>query len=250
MNAQRQTDGGVVVRSAQETLEGAGAVVRRLFPVAGLRNLDPFVLWDHFSVQPGSGFPDHPHRGFEGITYLLAGSMQHADNLGNRTTVTTGGAQRFTAGRGIVHSEMPGDSGETRGIQLWVRLPYRLQDTPPDYQQVDAADFPVRHFDGGWQKTLVGEGSPLRLFSPVHYSDLGLNAEVRHAQVLPAGSNGLVYLLEGVARVAGETLQAGQAALLRQCAEVTLEAVTDCRLLLCFGQPHGEPIVQHGPFVD
>lgn len=244
---------GLEVRTAKETHEGAGAVVRRLFPVAGLRHLDPLVLWDHFLIAPGSGFPDHPHRGFEGITYLLEGRMQHADNLGNCTTVASGGAQRFTAGRGIVHSEMPAGRGETRGIQLWVRLPRRLQASPPSYQQVDAEAFPLQRFAGGWVKTLVGEGSPLHLLSPVRYSDLGLEPGARHTAQPANGDNGVVYVVEGAVRVNGQALRAGQAALLaagRASEEVTIEALDESRLLCCFAPPHGEPIVQRGPFVD
>jgi len=100
--------------------EGDGVEVKRLMPVANLRNFDPFVLWDHFDIE-GGGFPNHPHRGFEAITYMFDGGMKHKDNLGNQGTVFAGGAQRFTAGKGIVHSEMP--DGKAAGIQLWINLP-------------------------------------------------------------------------------------------------------------------------------
>ena len=115
--------------------EGDGVLVKRLMPVHGLLNLDPFVLWDHFDIAAG-GFPDHPHRGFEAITYLFEGGMKHADNLGNRGTVHAGGAQRFTAGSGIVHSEFP--DGHAAGIQLWINLPRRLKGIDADYQQLQA----------------------------------------------------------------------------------------------------------------
>ena len=106
---------------AKGTQEGADAFVHRLFPVPrSTLNWDPFVLWDHFTLQGGTGFPPHPHRGFEGITYVLEGAMQHADSLGNRSSVQAGGIQRFTAGRGIEHSETPAPEGATNGIQLWV----------------------------------------------------------------------------------------------------------------------------------
>jgi len=237
-----------VVQDAVETLEGAGVVVRRLFPVAHCRHHDPFVLWDHFSIEAGPGFPEHPHRGFEAITYLFDGGMEHADNLGNRSVVRAGGAQRFTAGRGIRHSEMP--VGGARGIQLWINLPQRLKSLPPDYQQVDADALPERTLPDGRLRTIVGEGSPLRLHTPVEYLDLALDAGGRHRHSPPPGFRGLLYLVEGEAEVDGHPLTAGQALFLPLAHPVELRAHGSCRLMLAFGRPHGEPIHQHGPHVD
>ncbi len=242
--------GKAFIRTAVETLEGAGVTVRRLFPAPGLRHLDPFVLWDHFSVGPGTGFPDHPHRGFEAITYMLEGSMRHSDNLGNQSTVTAGGAQRFTAGRGIVHSELPGGTGNNTGIQLWINLPRRLKGVAPSYQQVDAEAFPVEHFAGGWKKTLVGEGSPLQLLSDVRYGELALQAGGHVEEPLPAGFTALAYLLQGQARIAGEDVEAGSACFVAGVPRIVMDSASGCRLMLCLGSPHGEPIHQHGPYVD
>ena len=125
--------------------EGDGVMVKRLMPRQGLMNFDPFVLMDHFDIE-GGGFPDHPHRGFEAITYMLDGGMQHVDNLGNKSVVYAGGLQRFTAGKGLVHSEMP--QGRAQGIQLWINLPKRLKQMQPSYQQVDAEDIPSDSNDG------------------------------------------------------------------------------------------------------
>ncbi|MFQ5586240.1 MAG: pirin family protein, partial [Thermodesulfobacteriota bacterium] len=147
----------VQVRHAVEMKEGNGADVKRLMPVPGFMNYDPFVLWDHFDVRPDAGFPDHPHRGFEAITYVFEGSMNHKDNLGNESTVTRGGAQRFTAGKGIVHSEMPSPEGHTRGIQLWINLPARLKTIQPAYQQVDAHDMQEQVIDKGTLRVITGE---------------------------------------------------------------------------------------------
>lgn len=236
--------------AALETLEGAGVTVKRLFPVPGLRNLDPFVLWDHFSVAPGMGFPDHPHRGFEAITYMLEGSMRHTDNLGNQSTVTAGGAQRFTAGRGIVHSEMPGGGGDNTGIQLWINLPRRLKDVAPAYQQVDAGELPVERFETGWKKIIVGEGSPLQLLSEVRYSELALQAGGHVEEPMPEGFTALAYVLQGQVRVAGQVIDAGSACFVTDTARIVLDSEAGCRLMLCLGRPHGEPIYQHGPYVD
>ncbi len=243
-------NGKAISHAAVETLEGAGVTVKRLFPVPRLRNLDPFVLWDHFSVAPGTGFPDHPHRGFEAITYMLEGSMRHTDNLGNQSTVTAGGAQRFTAGRGMVHSEMPGGSGDNTGIQLWINLPRRLKDVAPAYQQVDAGDFPVERFEMGWRKTIVGEGSPLQLLSEVSYSELALQAGGHFEEILPEGFIGLAYLLQGQARVSGQDINTGSACFVTDASRIVVDSDPGCHLMLCLGRPHGEPIYQHGPYVD
>lgn len=235
------------VRPAVMVPEGAGVEVRRLMPVAGLHNFDPFVLWDHFDISSG-GFPDHPHRGFEAITYMFAGGMQHADNLGNRGTVHGGGAQRFTAGSGIVHSEMP--DGHAAGIQLWINLSRRLKGVDPEYQQVEGDEFPVSEFDGGSFKTIVGEGGPIRLKTEVEYLDVSLAAGARLERPLPEGFRGLVYLVEGAIRLNGEEATAGSALFVEDEWELTINAIEDSRFMWCFGKPHGEPIYQHGPFVD
>lgn len=238
------------IRQAMETMEGDGAEVKRLMPIPRFMNYDPIVLWDHFSVAPGAGFPDHPHRGFEAITYVFQGSMEHADNMGNRTTVFPGGAQRFTAGRGLVHSEMPGEGERTIGIQLWINLPQRLKTVAPAYQQADAADIPEQIFPGGKKRIIVGEGSPVRLLTPVKYLDIQLEAKAGLAEPVAAGHRGLVYIVEGELQLNGQKLQTGQACFMEGVESLEMKAVNDTRLMLCFGQPHGEPIRQYGPFVD
>jgi len=242
----------VTVQRALVVPEGAGVEVRRLMPVAGRHNFDPFVLWDHFDISSG-GFPDHPHRGFEAITYMFAGGMQHADNLGNRGTVHAGGAQRFTAGRGIVHSEMPAETGQGRhaaGIQLWINLPHSLKGVDPEYQQVEGDAFPVIGFDGGSFKTIVGEGGPVRLKTEVEYLDVSLEPGARMERPVPEGFRGLVYLVEGSIRLNGEEATAGSALFVEDEWGLTVNALEKSRFMWCFGKPHGEPIYQHGPFVD
>ncbi len=150
----------VTIHSAINVPEGDGVTVKRLMPVHGLRNFDPFVLWDHFDIS-GGGFPDHPHRGFEAITYLFDGGMNHTDNLGNKGVVHAGGAQRFTAGRGMVHSEFP--DGRAHGIQLWINLPKRLKSIAPAYQQVQADMIPEIQQDGVTIRTIAGKSSRLSL---------------------------------------------------------------------------------------
>ncbi|MFQ5582753.1 MAG: pirin family protein [Mariprofundaceae bacterium] len=235
------------IQKAMEVPEGDGVTVKRLMPVHGLRNFDPFVLWDHFDIKQG-GFPDHPHRGFEAITYLFDGGMRHTDNLGNNGTIHAGGAQRFTAGSGIVHSEIP--DGHAAGIQLWINLPKSLKSTPPDYQQVEAGDIPEHSDNDVITRSIVGESGPIKLHTPVEYHDIAMPAGTTLAKDIPADYHGLVYLVEGEAEVDGMPLNAGEAAYAEDEDSLTIVTDSGCRAMWCFGKPHGEPIVQHGPFVD
>jgi len=227
--------------------EGDGVVVKRLMPVHGLMNFDPFVLMDHFDIDAG-GFPDHPHRGFEGMTYMLDGGMQHADNLGNRSIVTGGGVQRFTAGKGIIHSEMP--QGRAQGIQLWINLPQHLKKLDASYQQVNADEMPVVTKGGVTVRTMVGEGSPTKVQTPVLYLDVSLEASSEYQREIPDDFRGYVYVLEGDVVLNHESLKTSEAAFFDKAETLNIQANADSRILVCFGQPHGEPIYQHGPFVD
>ncbi len=212
----------IYVSKAQLVPEGDGVTVKRLMPVANLRNFDPFVLWDHFDIEGGS-FPPHPHRGFEAVTWLFTGDMRHADNLGNDDTVRAGGAQRFTAGRGIVHSEMP--EGRAAGIQLWINLPRRLKGIAPDYQQAGAVpenrdgDARVRH--------IVGRKGAIRLHTDVEYLDVTLPQGASWKHDIPDGWRGIVYAVEGGLAIGGQAVAAGQAALIEQETSVTIRTVTD-----------------------
>lgn len=237
-------------KDAVTTMEGAGAEVHRLFPVPGFMNYDPFVLWDHFEVAGDAGFPDHPHRGFEAITYMLEGGMEHADNLGNRSTVLSGGAQRFTAGRGIVHSEMPVPGQISRGIQLWINLPRRLKHVSPDYQQANADQLPVSLIPGGQVRTIVGVGSPIQLLTRTRYQDVTLAGDYGFDVAIPDGYRGLVYVLNGSLSIEEEQVDKGQAFFLEHSGDVHIIALTHARFMLALGHPHEEPIRQHGPYVD
>ncbi len=235
---------------AMEMKEGDGVNVRRLMPIPAFRNYDPFVLWDDFTITPGHGFPDHPHRGFEAITYLYSGSIKHTDNLGNSSTVTGGGAQRFTAGKGIVHSEMPNDDEATRGIQFWINLPRRLKQVEPGYQQVDDGDFPVIEVDGGRIKILVGDESPLKIMTPVRYLDIELNDSATHVESIPSDMRGFVYVADGEVMINHQPYRSGESAFFDDESEVEISSDQQGRVMLAYGKPHGEPIVQYGPYVD
>lgn len=239
--------GDIRIQQALTVPEGDGVTVKRLMPVHGMLNHDPFVLWDHFDIA-GGGFPDHPHRGFEAITYLFDGGMNHADNLGNRGTVHAGGAQRFTAGRGLVHSEFP--DGHAAGIQLWINLPARLKKLDPDYQQLQAGEIPEHAEHGAHIRTIVGEHSPLTLHTPVEYLDIRLDAGAKLTRPVPQGYRGFIFIVSGTAVIEDKPVSAGQALLAEGMPELALSAPDGARLMWCFGRPHGEPIRQHGPYVD
>lgn len=244
-----KTDG--MIRQAHETMEGDGVTVRRLFPIAGMRNHDPFVLWDHFSISAGHGFPSHPHRGFEAITYLFSGHMQHVDNLGNHSTISAGGVQRFTAGRGIVHSEMPAGNDVTEGIQLWINLPQRLKQIEPAYQAAAAEQIKTEQWDGGWRRVIVGTDSPVKLQTAVDYFELGLEAKSNYQWSPAAAHSGLVYMVSGEAVINNQhRIKAADALLMDSASTLNITAVSAAKLMVCFGAAHHEPIYQHGPYVD
>jgi len=238
------------VRTASAGAEGDGAEVQRLFPLHGFMNFDPFVLWDHFNVSPGCGFPDHPHRGFEGITYIFEGSMHHKDNLGNDSTVLPGGLQRFTAGSGIVHSEMPSSGASTKGIQLWVNLPQSLKKSTPDYQQVNSGSVAEHTVEGGTVRELISDSSLLKLKTSVCYFDIQLNAGTIFNEAVSNGFRGIAYIVNGKAKIRGQSLMEGQALFFEGLDQLEINAESDVRIMLCYGAPHGETIYQHGPYVD
>jgi len=237
----------IQLHTALQVPEGDNITVKRLMPVGGLRNFDPFVLWDHFDIASG-GFPPHPHRGFEAITWMFSGGMQHKDNLGNEGTVHAGGAQRFTAGRGITHSEMP--DGHAAGIQLWINLPQRLKRIDADYQQVEADAVPHEEADGVSLLHIVGEHGAIELHTDVEYLEISLAAGSSMQRDIAEGWRGIIYIVEGAIEVGGVVAEAAQALLVENETVLDLTSQNGARLMWCFGAPHFEPIHQHGPYVD
>ncbi len=238
-----------VVRSVATT-DGQGARLRRVFPQVQGDHLDPFVLLDDFGVEPPAGFPMHPHRGFEAFTYMLDGDFAHRDNLGNDSTVSTGGVQIFTSGRGAWHSEMPGRPQVNRGLQLWVNLPRTLKRRAPEYQAIHGRDIPETHSRGVTTRTVTGNGSPVRLETSVRYLDLALAANARFEDELPRRWKSIAYVVEGRARIGDLTLARGEGALLRAGDWGLRAAEGPTRVVWIAGRSHDEPIVQRGPYVD
>lgn len=239
------------ILKAHEMQEGDGVTVRRLFPFHRDRLVaDPFVLWDDFSIGAGAGFPMHSHRGFEAITYLFSGAMNHADNLGNDSTVTAGGAQRFTAGKGISHSEMPGDEATTTGIQLWINLPQSLKGMEPAYQQVDADDIPENEIDGVLIKEIVGEDSPLKLHTDVYYAEVRIPEGKSYTLDISDQMQGIIYLQNGAVTYDEGSMEIGDALQVRPGDSVALTAYEDSRIMVALGKPWLESVKLYGGFVD
>ena len=240
--------------------DGAGVNMTRIIATPELADFDPFLLLDEFrSDDPDdyiAGFPDHPHRGFETVTYMLAGAMEHRDNQGNRGLLGPGSVQWMTAGRGIVHAEMPRQQdGLMWGFQLWVNLPASDKMTTPRYQDIAAADIPVVNPASGVQIRVVA-GEAFGRTGPVGdvatrplYLDVGLDAENSVELPVPRGHNAFVYVFQGDIDVQGRTLQRGDIGLTGGEGPVVAVAGEDARFLLVAGMPLNEPVARYGPFV-
>ena len=246
------------------TSDGAGVRLTRVIGTPALPDLDPFLMLDEFRSESGSdyiaGFPEHPHRGFETVTYMLAGRMRHSDNQGNSGLLTPGSVQWMTAGRGLVHSEMPEqEDGLMQGFQLWVNLPANDKMTAPRYQDVAPERIPEAQLaPGATARVLVGEQAGVR--GPVDhvatdplYLDLHLDAGACAEIDIPSGHNGFVYVYEGQAKVgdgaASGLLRGDLGVLSRSGDKLRVEAPVAARAILVAGRPLNEPVAKYGPFV-
>ncbi len=263
-DSSRYAHAGRVIRG-QPASDGAGVRLTRVIGGPQLPDLDPFLLLDEFGTDRPedylAGFPEHPHRGFETVTYMLDGRMRHKDNHGNEGVLVPGSVQWITAGRGLVHSEMPEqESGRMRGFQLWVNLPARDKMTDPRYQEFAPDQIPQVRLDDGVQvKVIAGVvgdvAGPIEqpATDPV-YLDVGLAAGAQWEYALPEGHHAVAYVFEGeVSLGAGEDarpLATQQLAVLGGGSVVRLRAEdSGARVLLIAGRPLREPVVRQGPFV-
>jgi redox-sensitive bicupin YhaK (pirin superfamily) len=253
--------------TAHKQREGGGFIVRRPVPTLGLDIVDPFLLIDEMGpveYRPGEavGAPDHPHRGFETVTYVLSGEMEHEDSAGHRGALRPGDVQWMTAGAGIVHAEMPSErmreeGGRMHGFQIWVNLPARLKLTRPRYQEIPAAQIPeARTSDGrALVKVIAGEALGARAVidtqTPIVYQDWSLKDGADVTVPIPADHQALVYVFEGAAQVGdhGKEVKEGQLALLGEGDAVRLRGAGGGRLLLLAGVPLREEVARYGPFV-
>ncbi|KAI9761945.1 MAG: hypothetical protein M4579_000728 [Chaenotheca gracillima] len=253
---------------AAEQSEGMGARVRRSIGTPRLRNFSPFLMLDHFSVAPGAGFPDHPHRGQETITYMLSGSFDHEDFAGNKGTIETGDLQFMTAGKGIMHAEMPHqnkDGSSNVGLQLWVDLPEKLKKCDPRYRDLKAAEIPevTADDDKVHVKVISGQSHGVDsvqelAYTPVWILDVNIKPGGSVNQALPVGWNAFAYTLSGStsfgtgkdATTVGQYHnvvfeQKGDSVV----ANVPNDAKEDGHFVLIAGLPLDQKVVQYGPFV-
>jgi redox-sensitive bicupin YhaK (pirin superfamily) len=250
--------------AGRATSDGAGVKLTRVLTQNLQGRLDPYLMLDAFgSSDPDdyiAGFPDHPHRGFETITYMIAGRMRHRDSAGHEGLLDNGAVQWMTAGRGVIHSEIPEqEQGVMEGFQLWLNLPARDKLAQPWYRDFPAAELPRFTTPEGVAVTVIAgashgvAGAVQREATAPLYLDLHLPAGTRFAQVLPAAHNAFVYVYRGAVTIGGTAIPAQRMAILANDAAadgVAIEAGdADARVLLIAGQPLGEPIVQYGPFV-
>lgn len=257
--------------TAHKQEEGAGFIVRRPLPSMSLALADPFLLIDEMGpveYAPGEavGAPDHPHRGFETITYVLSGEFEHEDSAGHRGVLRSGDVQWMTAGAGIVHSEMPSRAvrdagGRVHGFQIWVNLPAKLKMTQPRYQEVTSAKIPSASSSDGLASVRVIAGEALGVRSvidtltPVVYQDWSLSPGADVTVPLAAEQQALLYVFEGAARVGdtGTVVDDGRLAVLSPGDSVRLRAAEGAsapsRMLLLAGVPLNEPVARYGPFV-
>ncbi len=247
----------------QYVIEGAGVLLRRSFGPHRSNLYDPFLLFDHFAFNdpkegPIVGFPMHPHRGIETVTYMLDGSVHHRDSLGNAGLIGPGDVQWMTSGRGIRHEEMPrrGPSGLIMGFQLWVNLPAALKMSQPRYQEVNAATIPSAKRDGATIRVVAGEVAGVRgpvteiAAGPV-YLDVTLDAGAQFTYAVPHDDQVLAYVFEGKGSFGAEQqpIEAVRMIVFDEGDQIEVSTASGVRFMLMAGAPFREPIAPYGPFV-
>ena len=252
--------------TAHHQEEGGGFIVRRPLPTRGVDQIDPFLLIDELgpiTYAPGEaiGAPDHPHRGFETVSYILEGDLEHEDSAGHKGTLASGDVQWMTAGAGIVHSEMPSRvlqqaGGRVHGFQIWVNLPARLKMTQPRYQELAAAKIPTATTPDGKARVRViagealGAKAAIETHTPIVYQDWSLEPGADVTVDIAADHQVLGYVFAGSIQIEGRRIGEGQLAVLGDGSSVRLQGgASSGRLLLLAGVPHREPLPRYGPIV-
>jgi len=259
----------VQVIEPQYVIEGAGVLLRRSFGPSRANPFDPFLLFDHFAFNdpiegPIVGFPMHPHRGIETVTYMLEGNTRHRDSLGNVGVIGPGDVQWMTSGRGIMHEEMPkrGPEGRVNGFQLWVNLPAAQKMGPPHYQEVAADSIPAQDQAGVKARVVAGRfdgvvGPVTEIAAQPVYMDLTLQPGTEFSLPIPAGHTAIAYIFEGSGEFGldasgrGESIEAVRMAVFGEGDQLRVRAAPEAavRFMLVAGAPFKEQIVPYGPFV-
>ena len=266
MNGQRPLNMSRTIErlvTGQATSDGAGVKLSRILTQDLQHRLDPFLMLDAFgSDKPDdyiAGFPDHPHRGFETVTYMLAGRMLHRDSAGNEGLLQNGGVQWMTAGKGVIHSEIPQqDQGVMEGFQLWLNLHSSEKMNAPWYRDFQNDQLPKATTPEGVEVTVIAgtshgvQGAVTREITQPVYLDVHMPQGARFEQALPAEHNAFIYVYRGEVRIGGQAVPVQRMAILTntpQADGVVIEANVDARFILVSGKPLKQPIVQYGPFV-
>ncbi|NRB39925.1 MAG: pirin family protein [Pseudomonadales bacterium] len=251
------------VITSRATSDGAGVKLQRAI-TPSVANIDPFLMLDEISSDQGqdyiAGFPDHPHRGFETVTYMLQGKMRHKDHLGNEGVLEDGAVQWMTAGRGVIHSEMPEQTeGLLHGFQLWINLPAKDKMQPAAYQEYASDDFPIVNISASSSiKVMAGTliqgdnkvtGPVKNIATEAQYFDIRLSQDDVVAIPTKTTHTVLLYCFKGQLEIAGKVLAQGQTAVLSPGDLLSIKALEDAAFLFLSAQPIGEPVVNYGPFV-
>jgi redox-sensitive bicupin YhaK (pirin superfamily) len=249
--------------TGEATSDGAGVKLTRVLTQQLQRRLDPFLMLDAFGTDNPQdyigGFPDHPHRGFETVTYMIAGRMRHRDSAGHEGLLSNGGVQWMTAGKGVIHSELPEqEDGRMEGFQLWLNLPAKDKLRAPWYRDIQSAEIPEFATEQGVKVRVIAgashgvAGAMEREVTEPLYLDLELPAGSSFEQALPPGHNAFVYVYRGGVEIGATHVPAQRMAILGNGADrdgIVLQSHRPSRVLLIAGKPLGEPIAQYGPFV-
>ncbi len=246
--------------NSEPTRDGDGVRIRRIAAFANPVVLDPFLLLDEIASDDAAdyigGFPSHPHRGFETVTYMLEGAMLHKDHLGNEGHLRAGGVQWMTAGKGVIHSEMPEqDAGRLHGFQVWVNLPAKDKMQPARYQEFEPGQIPEVALEaGGLVRVIAGrfrdtEGPVTKVATEPSYFDVRLAANTGVDLPAIAGHNSIVYVYRGSVTIAGQPVRRGQLAQLTDGEQVSMVATEAAGLLFLSAAPIREPVASYGPFV-
>jgi redox-sensitive bicupin YhaK (pirin superfamily) len=246
----------------QLVIEGAGVLLKRSIAPRASNEYDPFLLFDHFAFNnplegPSRGFPTHPHRGIETVTYMLEGSVKHRDSLGNAGKIGSGDVQWMTSGRGILHEEMPrrSENGNIYGFQLWVNLPAAEKMGQPRYQEVSAGEIPVVEKDGVTVRLVAGElngtrGPVTEINAAPLYMDVKLAPGSKFILPIPSGHTVLAYVFEGAGEFGDQVVESVSMAVFNDDgSQIEVKSETGVQFMLIAGAPFKEPIVPYGPFV-